>query len=223
MAEKKKAERFVSPKGIASYPHLTKPDTKFNPDGEYKVSLIVAGDDASKIVDFLTEQHKAAVARAKKENAGKRVKESELPFIENDDDGTVTFKFKMKAKVAPKKGDPFEQKPALFDAKGKPLTGDPKVGGGSVIKVSYEVVPYYTAIAGAGVSLRMKAVQIIELKEYSGGGTAESYGFGEEEGFEAGEDDNDNANDPPFDADKPAAGGSAGGGDCKQSGEDEDF
>ena len=193
MTEKKKAERFVSPKGIASYPYLTKPDTKFNTEGEYKVSLLVSGDDASKAIDFLTKQHKAAVSKAQKENAGKRVKESELPFIENDD-GTVTFKFKMKAKVTPKKGDPFEQKPALFDAKGKPLTGEPKVGGGSVIKVSYEVEPYYTAIAGAGVSLRLKAVQIIELKEYSGGGNAESYGFGEEEGFEADEDDT-----PPFD------------------------
>ena len=208
MAEKKKVERFVSPKGIASYPYLTKPDTKFNPDGEYKVSLIVAGDDASKAIDFLTEKHNASVAQAKKENAGKRVKEGELPFIENDD-GTVTFKFKMKAKVTPKKGDPFEQKPALFDAKGKPLTGEPKIGGGSTIKVSYEVVPYYTAIAGAGVSLRLKAVQIIELKEYSGGGNAESYGFGEEEGFEADDEDND----PPFDTDETTAGGNTGGND----------
>lgn len=204
MAEKKKAARFVSPKGIASYPYLTKPDTKFNPDGEYKVSLSVAGDAASKAIDFLLEQHEAAVAKAKKENAGKRVKESELPFIENDD-GTVTFKFKLKAKVTPKNGDTFEQKPALFDAKGKPLTGETKVGGGSVVKVSYEVVPYYTAIAGAGVSLRLKAVQIIELKEYSGGGNAESYGFGEEEGFEASEEDTQ-----PFDADEPPAGGDEG-------------
>lgn len=194
MAEKKKVERFVSPKGTASYPYLTNPDTKFNPDGEYKVSLIVAGDDARKAIDLLTEKHRAAVAQVKKENAGKRVKEGELPFIANDD-GTVTLKFKMKAKVTPKNGAPFEQQPALFDAKGKPLTGETKVGGGSTIKVSYEVVPYYTAIAGAGVSLRLKAVQIIELKEYSGGGgNAESYGFGEEEGFEAGEDDT-----PPFD------------------------
>ena len=189
MAEKKKVERFVSPKGIASYPYLTHPDTKFNPDGEYKVSLIVASDDASKTIAFLTEKHRAAVAQVKKENAGKRVKEGDLPIIENED-GTVTFKFKMKAKVIPKKGEPFEQQPALFDAKGKPLTGETKVGGGSTIKVCYEVVPYYTAIAGVGISLRLKAVQIIELKEYSGGGgNAESYGFGEEEGFEAGEGD----------------------------------
>ena len=105
MAEKKKArERFVSPKGTASYPYLTKPDTKFNPDGEYKVSLIVAGEAASKTSEFLAEQHEASVSKAKKENAGKRVKEGDLPFIENAD-GTVTFKFKLKAKITTKIGD----------------------------------------------------------------------------------------------------------------------
>lgn len=217
MAEKKKAERFVSPKGTASYPYLTKPDTKFNPDGEYKVSLIVAGAAASKTIDFLTEQHDAAVSNAKKENSGKRVKEGELPFIENDD-GTVTFKFKLKAKVIPKNGNQFEQKPILFDAKGKPLVGEPKVGGGSTIKVCYEVVPYYTAIAGAGVSLRLKAVQIIELKEYSGGGNAESYGFCEEEGFAADEDDTS-----PFDADAAGAADEPTAGDSEGGDEDEDF
>ena len=215
MTEKKKAERFVSPKGAAAYPYLTKPDTKFNPEGEYKVSLIVAGDDSSKIIALLTEKHKAAVAQVKKENAGKRVKEGELPFIENDD-GTVTFKFKLKAKVIPKNGSPFEQKPALFDAKGKPLTGEPKVGGGSTIKVSYEVVPYYTTIAGVGVSLRLKAVQIIELKEYSGGGNAESYGFCEEDGFEAGEDDT-----PPFDTSDSTTADK--GSSDKGSSDEEDF
>lgn len=206
MAEKKKAERFVSPKGVASYPYLTKPDTKFNPEGEYKVSLVVPADEAQKAIDFLTKQHEASVAKAKSENKGKRVKEGELPFIENED-GTVTFKFKLKAKVTPKVGEPFEQKPVLFDAKGKPLTGEVKVGGGSVIKVSYETVPYYTAIAGAGVSLRLKAVQIIELKEFGGSASAENYGFEEEEGFEASEDD------APFDADEPTDGGSEGDGD----------
>ena len=100
------------------------------------------------------------------------------------------------------------------DAKGKPLTGETKVGGGSVIKVSYEVVPYYTAIAGAGVSLRLKAVQIIELKAYSGGGNAESYGFGEEEGFEADDEDND----PPFGIDETTTGGGGTGGN-----DEEDF
>lgn len=39
-------------------------------------------------------------------------------------------------------------------------------------------------MAGAGISLRLKAVQVINLVA-GGGGTGESYGFGEEDGYVA--------------------------------------
>ena len=94
-------------------------------------------------------------------------------------------KFKTKAKVTMRSGDSFDQKVALFDAKGKPLVNPPNVGGGSKIKVSYQVVPYYTATVGAGLTLRMKAVQILKLVEYTSGANASSYGFKEEDGYEA--------------------------------------
>ena len=140
---------------------------------------------AQEITTFLDEQHEASIAKAKKENAGKKIKEGDVPYSVNEETGAVSVRFKLKAKVTPKNGDPFEQRPAIFDAKGKPITGDAKVGGGSKVKVAYELIPYYTAIAGAGISLRMKAVQVIDLKEYSGGASADAYGFGEEEGYEA--------------------------------------
>jgi hypothetical protein len=181
---KSKNPRYVSPAGIAQYPYLTKPDTKFNPDGEYKLKLEIPADQAQDIVTFLDEQHELAQAKAKKDNPGKKIKEGSAPYEVNEDTGKVSVSFKLKAKVTPKSGDPFEQKPAIFDAKGKPLQ-DAKIGGGSKVKVAYELVPYYTAIAGAGVSLRMKAVQVIDLVEYGGGAGADAYGFGEEDGYEA--------------------------------------
>ena len=181
---KAKNPRYVTPAGTAQYPYLTKPDTKFNPDGEYKLKLEIPGAAAQDIVTFLDEQHEAAQAKAKKENPGKKIKEGTCPYEVDEDSGKVTVSFKLKAKVTPKNGDPFEQRPAIFDAKGKPLQ-DVNVGGGSKVKVAYEMVPYYTAIAGAGISLRLKAVQVIDLKEYSGGASAEGYGFGEEDGYEA--------------------------------------
>jgi len=177
--------RYTTPAGIAQYPYLTKPDTKFNPDGEYKISVEIPGAAAQDIVTFLDEQFAASVAKAKKENPGKKIKEGDVPYSVDDDSGKVTVRFKLKAKVTPKMGDPFEQRPALFDAKGKPIGADTKIGGGSKVKVAYELVPYYTAIAGAGVSLRLKAVQVIDLVEFSGGASSEAYGFGEEEGYEA--------------------------------------
>lgn len=182
---KTKNPRYTTPAGIAQYPYLTKPDTKFNPDGEYKISVEIPGAAAQDIVTFLDEQFAASVAKAKKENPGKKIKEGDVPYSVNDDTGKVTVRFKLKAKVTPKQGDPFEQRPALFDAKGKPIGADAKIGGGSKVKVAYELVPYYTAIAGAGVSLRLKAVQVIDLVEFSGGASSEAYGFGEEEGYEA--------------------------------------
>ena len=181
---KAKNPRYVTPAGIAQYPYLSKPDTKFNPDGEYKLKLEIPGDQAQDIVTFLDEQHEAAQAKAKKENPGKKIKPGNSPYEIDEDSGKVVVNFKLKAKVTPKNGDPFEQRPAIFDAKGKPLQ-DVNVGGGSKVKVAYEVVPYYTAIAGAGVTLRMKAVQVIDLKEFSGGAGADAFGFGEEDGYEA--------------------------------------
>jgi hypothetical protein len=180
-----KNPRYTTPAGIAQYPYLTKPDTKFNPDGEYKISVEIPGAAAQDIVTFLDEQFEASVAKAKKDNPGKKIKEGDVPYSVNDDTGKVTVRFKLKAKVTPKQGDPFEQHPALFDAKGKPIGADAKIGGGSKVKVAYELVPYYTAIAGAGISLRLKAVQVIDLVEFSGGASSEAYGFGEEEGYEA--------------------------------------
>lgn len=181
---KAKNPRYTTPAGIAQYPYLNKPDTKFNPDGEYKCKLEIPADQAQDIVTFLDEQHEAALAKAKKENPGKKIKEGNQPYEVNDENGKVTVSFKLKAKVTPKNGEPFEQRPAIFDSKGKPLQ-DAKIGGGSKVKIAYEVTPYYTAIAGAGVSLRLKAVQVIDLVEFSGGASADAYGFGEEEGYEA--------------------------------------
>jgi len=182
---KAKNPRYVTPAGIAQYPYLTKPDTKFNPDGEYKISLEIPAADAQDIVTFLDEQYEAAVAKAKKENPGKKIKTGDVPYSVDDESGKVTVRFKLKAKVAPKNGEPFEQRPALFDAKGKPINQEAKIGGGSKVKVAYELVPYYTAIAGAGVSLRLKAVQVINLVEFGGGAGAGAFGFGEEDGYEA--------------------------------------
>ncbi len=183
MTKKSKLTRYVTPLGTAQYPWLTKPDTKFNPDGDYSVALTFRDDDGqfSTMINNAVEQ---SVAQAKEQNSGKKIKETGAPITENDD-GSITLKFKLKAKVTPKNGESFEQRPALFDAKGKPLGMDTKIGGGTKMKVAFEMVPFYTALAGAGVSLRLKAAQVIDLVEYSGGGDGSAYGFGKEDGYEA--------------------------------------
>jgi hypothetical protein len=76
----------------------------------------------------------------------------------------------------------FTQRPTLFDAKKNPINNGTVIWGGSKMKVAYQLVPYYVPAIGAGVSARLKAVQVLKLVE--GKDTASSHLFKEEEGFE---------------------------------------
>jgi len=191
MAQKKaRNPRYVTDTGIAIYPYLIEPDTEYNPEGEYKVKLRLSPDsevyDAKRkslgtMQEFLDEMLEKSVEKAKQENKGK-IKEADAPYSFDDDNGDLLVNFKLKASGTTRDGKEFTQAPALFDAKGKPFEGD-EIWGGSKIKVSFEVVPFYTKLIGAGITLRLKAAQIIELRQ-GGGASAENYGFGEEEGYE---------------------------------------
>lgn len=218
MAQKKKKNpRFVTEAGTAIYPYLITPDTEYNSDGEYKVKLKLSpdselkdskGESVGNFQEWLDVKMQKAMEKAKKENPGKRIKEADAPYVIDENDGSLLVNFKLKARVTPKNSDSFEQQPALFDAKGKPFDGN-EIWGGSVMKTSFEVIPFYTALIGAGITLRLKAVQIIELKKV-GEQTADNFGFGEEEGYESSAstaedegfatDDDLDDDDIPFDA-----------------------
>jgi len=51
---------------------------------------------------------------------------------------------------------------------------------GTTGRVSFEACPFYQPAIGAGITLRLKAVQILDLVE--SGGSANSFGFQEETG-----------------------------------------
>jgi hypothetical protein len=158
-------QKFVTPKGVAQYPWLTKADTKFNAEGVFKVSLAVPKAEAKDFADNIKQAFVDEFGQSKMAKA-------HLPFKE-DEEGNVVFSFKSKIK------------PRLFDSQGKPITGDVAVGGGSVIKVSGAFGPYNKG-ANMGVALYLNAVQIIKLVEVS------SSPFGAEEGgFVAAAQDDD--------------------------------
>jgi hypothetical protein len=203
--------RYVTETGTAIYPYLIEPDTKFNADGEYKVKLKLAPDSVIKdakgkslgdVQSFIDAMAEKSLEKAKQENKGK-IKEADVPYEIDEDTGEVLVNFKLKAVGKTREGKEFTQAPALFDAKGKPAEPE-AIWGGSLLKVSFEVVPFYTKLIGAGVSLRLKAVQIIELRK-GGGASAENYGFGAEEGYEeedaAGEAGFASDDEPPFETD----------------------
>lgn len=217
MAEKRKQNpKFTSMKGTFKWPRLNEPDTKFKPEGEYSVKLIVPQADAKPLLDKLAPLHADAVKEGKAEFkamdkatlAKMKAKGKDFnvnPFYSDEVDedgektGNVEFFFKMTASGTSKKtGKEWSRKPAMFDARGKKIVVNP--WGGTVGKVSFEARPYFIkGTLSAGLKLALEAVQIIDLVE-GGQRSASAYGFEEEEGYEGSDapaadtsDDDDNS------------------------------
>lgn len=179
-----------TPAGVAVYPHLTKPDTRFVPEGQFQVKLRIPSEEAQDLIAELDKAFAAAQETAKEKNPGKKIKEATKPYtIEEDDEGNETgnivVSFKCKAQITDKQGNTRANSPKLFDSKNKEFPKDQDIWGGSTLRIAFNPVPYYTAMVGAGVSLRLKAVQVINLVSGGGGGNGASYGFGEEDGYVA--------------------------------------
>jgi hypothetical protein len=186
---KSKYQQVTTPKGVALYPWLNKPDSKFKAEGEYKMTLrLPASEKRDALVATLEAAleagYKAQVAELAKDpkNKGKKVKRSEdlqwKPVVDDngDETGEIDFKFKMKASGTKKDGSPWTMAPKLFDAANAPFDRSRAIYGGSTVSVAFEIFPWYTPKFGFGIQLRLNAVKIYTLVEGSGG-NAEQYGF----------------------------------------------
>lgn len=187
---KPKLIAFTSPAGEAVNAWITKPDTKFNAAGDYKLDLSVPFEEAQDMIalletaraDFiqtlpinkqksLSPQfvYKEEYTRPEypKDSTPEQRKEIRDAW-EGELTGNVLFRMKLKAKVTTKDGETFEQAPVVIHADtGAAVEG--AVYSGSIVRVKGQVVPYTNAAAGTvGITLRPKAVQVIE--QVSGGG-----------------------------------------------------
>ena len=168
----------ISEIGEAIYPHLNKPDVRFSEAGEYKVTLKVAKSDATAMLKIYNSAIEDALKLAEQNHKGKGIKNAPKPFTEEDN--FVFFKFKMKATgVNQKTKEKFSQRPQLFDAKKNPIPLSTIIWGGSKMRVAFNLVPYYTPMLGAGITARLKAVQVISLVEGK-----DSNLFSKEDGYE---------------------------------------
>jgi hypothetical protein len=179
---------LTTPKVKFKYPKLVEPETKFNPEGVYKVTAIIPAAEAADIADQLDNLLEAHKASLKAQSPTTKFKLVEPGYGFQDIDGEPCFALtpKMKAKGVSRDGRSWSAAPALFDAKGGAIKDRDSLRGmwsGTIGRVSFEVCPFYQPGIGVGLSLRLKAVQIIELVE--SGGTADAFGFQEEEGYAA--------------------------------------
>lgn len=180
MSFKQNIVRITTPAGIAVYPKIEKPDTKFDANGVYSIDLDLSGAEAQELIGKLTKVADESYAAECKAKGKKALKRSDMPWKETED-GKTRFKFKLKAKGGTGEKQ-WDQKPAIFDAKGNPVK-DLNVGSGSTVKVAFDVVPYFTAMVGQGISLRLRAVQVIELRQYIAGDNFDAFGFKATDGF----------------------------------------
>lgn len=190
---KKRLERFTSPVGVAVFPKLNTPDTKFKPEGEYSVKLKL--DESANGVTALIARIDALAVKAKAEaqeklsadpkKYGKNAKASDtgsLPYKKVLDDtgeetGEIEVKFAAKASGTNAKGEKWERKLALFDRFGKPTSE--VVRGGASILVNYSPDGWVNPKNEWGVKLYLEAVQVKAAS--SGGRSAADYGFSADE------------------------------------------
>lgn len=196
--------RFTTPKGLAQYPSIKTPDTKFNPEGDYKVNLVMEDDEKTNALvskleaileDFYENDDDVLYAISK----GRKVVTQDI--YEKDEEGHIVMKFKQKAVITKKDGSKIPVKIRQFDSKGEPI--DVNIGRDSVIKVSFTANPYYMSFTRTcGLSLRLLAVQVISLNEF-GDSSASSYGFEEEEGYNGEESEDSSKSFEDIDNDVP--------------------
>ena len=194
MSERPKMKAFTTPAGSALFCKIGEPSTKWNPDGEYEATIVLAEEEHKEFLAMLDQLADDAfdietedLKPAQKKKAHKVSPYTEECDADGNPTGNVKIKAKMKAKGKKKDGSLYEAEPAVFDAaKPKPKQLDRKgliIGNGSTIKLNIQPRSYFVSGTGmCGVSLQLRAVQIIELKSYKG--DASSYGFeGENDGL----------------------------------------
>lgn len=211
---------IITPKGVAIYPRLNKPDTKFNVAGVYDCRLRLDPEDpeVASLVEKLTKLrdkfHKDLVADLTKKKKSATVKKLKIRDIgtpdvndEDEETGLIVLKGKTIASGTYSDGKAWKRAPVIFDAKGNKLKDPPLIYGGSELKMACLAKPYLMKSSfEVGVTLYLNAVQIIKLVSGGGPQDAEGFGFSEEDGYEA--DDTDGSGDMAGESEESEGAGS---------------
>jgi hypothetical protein len=218
-----KYTNILTPTGTAIWPKLNAPDTKYKANGEFNVKLKLSAEDAQPIIDqyekelaayFEEVQDELMKGDGKSKAKARGLKlAADKPYKDDFDDqgeptGDVVINFKMPHRIIREGKSDLLLFPDIFDAGGKKLKNPPEIWGGSKLRVSGQLRPFNAPI-GVGISMRLQAVQIIELST-KGARDAAGYGFGAEEGYTA---EDEAAPESPF----------AGGAEAGDSSDNPDF
>ena len=145
------------PKGVARFPSLHRPDTKFNELGVYKANVAVPLQEAEAVMTKLQAIAKAELGKALPKS------DNSLWKMEIDDNGDETGMVMFKASVKNiqrKDGDIWDRKPKQYDTDLNIV--NEVIFGGSELIVNCEVRVWEFS-GKKGISLQPRQVQIIKL------------------------------------------------------------
>lgn len=173
--------------GSAMWAKVMEPDTKFVPEGQYTIKVVMPVTEAAELCEQLDSYATQKLAEVVKEQPKLKAVLSTTPAYtteydeDGNDTGNVTFNCKLKAVQVLRDGTKRIQKPFVCDSKVKPINPDTLIGNGSKVIVKVQPNPYMMpATKTVGVSLKMLGVQVIDLVEY---GMPTTNLFDEEDGY----------------------------------------
>ena len=169
---------ITTPKGKAVWTRLDTPDTKFNEDGLYSCKLHVSEGDFKAFEAIVKPKLDAAYKEECSRQGKDKIRMAPSSPLSITDEGDCQILAKQKAKVHTKSKGTLEFTISAVDSQGKKIAM-PKIGSGSILKMAVEVNTWFVPSQGFGYTLRLRAVQVLDLVEYGGGGDG-SFGFGAE-------------------------------------------
>ena len=167
----------TTPKGKAVWPRIDTPDTKFDEDGVYSCKLHVSESEFKAFEALIQPKLDAAYKEECSRQGKDKIRMAASSPLRINDEGDHEIYAKQKAKVHTKSKGTLEFSITAVDSQGKKIDM-PKIGSGSTLKMAVEVNTWFVPSQGFGYTLRLRAVQVLELIEYGGGDS--SFGFGAE-------------------------------------------
>lgn len=159
-------QTMVTPKGTAMWAHLDKPEEFNGSIVGYTITFVPSKEDADKLISQLEEVLEDAKQNDERFKGRKWAAEPLMGYKE-DADGNIVFKFKQKVSYVDKQGQTHKLGVRIFDSIGNPI--DPKktiIGNGSIVRVAFVPVPFNVNKNINGLSMKLRAVQVLKLEEY---------------------------------------------------------
>ncbi len=174
---------------VEGYVCVVEPSTKFNPEGEYNIQVVVPNKEGIALAKTMINMQDMQYDKYRK-NSKKVEITAVKPYVkvEKDENGRIIkeipdpegrYIIKAKNKAYIKNGV-VGQKIPIFDSKLNPMNGV-KFGAGSKVRLGLTLEGYSTNL-GTGVSVKLRMVQVLEMASF-GGYKADDF-FTETEGYE---------------------------------------